>query len=118
TSRRVSFNIINRDTGNRVHREYVDEETGKPVEKENQVKGYETEEGETIILDPDEIAEAVPESDKTIRIESFIQCSDVDSVYFDKPYYIAPQSGVLGESFMLLRDGMRRRNVAALGRAV
>lgn len=118
TSKRVSFHVINRSTGHRVHRQYIDEETEKPVEREQQAKGYETENGEYIILDPQEIAAAVPESDKTIRIEAFIPCSDVDTVFFDKPYYLAPASGVLGEPFALLREGMRRKKVAALGRAV
>jgi DNA end-binding protein Ku len=118
TSKRISFHIINRDTGNRVHRQYIDEETEKPVEREQQAKGYETDEGDFIVLDPEEIAAAVPESDKTIRIEAFIPCSEVDTVYFDRPYFLAPSSGVLGEPFSLIREGMRRKNVAALGRAV
>lgn len=118
TSGRISFHILNRHTGNRVHREYVDEETEKPVERDQQVKGYEVDGGKYVILEPEEIAEAVPESDKTIRIDTFIQCPDVDTVYFDKPYYIAPTDDVVGESFAVLREGMRRQKVAALGRAV
>jgi DNA end-binding protein Ku len=118
TSKRVSFHILNRKTGNRVHRQYIDEETEKPVEREQQVKGYETGEDQYVVLQPEEIAETVPESDKTIRIEAFIDCPDVDTVYFDKPYYLAPADGVLGESFGVLREGMRRQKVAALARAV
>lgn len=118
TSKRISFHILNRKTGNRVNRQYFDEETEKPVEREQQVKGYETADGQIVILKPEEIAEAVPESDKTIRIEAFIACKDVDTLYFDKPYFIAPPDGILGESFAVLREGMRRKQVAALGRAV
>lgn len=118
TSQRVSFHILNRKTGNRVHRQYIDEETEAPVEREQQVKGYETGDEQYVILQPEEIAEAVPESDKTIRIEAFIDCPQVDTVYFDKPYFLAPQGGVLGESFAVLREGMRRKQVAALARAV
>src|SRR5690606_29115487 len=61
TSERVSFHIVNRKTGNRVRREYVDEETGKPVDRDDQVKGYETSKGNYVLLEPDEIAAAVPE---------------------------------------------------------
>lgn len=118
TSKRVSFHILNRKTGNRVNREYIDEETEKPVEREKQVKGYETGQGEYLVLTPEEIAEAVPESDKTIRIEAFIDCPDVDAVYFDRPYFLAPPDGVLGESFAVLLEGMRRKKVAALAHAV
>lgn len=118
TSKRVSFHVLNRKTGHRVHRQYFDEETEEPVERDQQVKGYETGEDQYVILQPEEIAEAVPESDKTIHIEAFIACQDVDTVYFDRPYYIAPSGGILGESFAVIREGMRRKNVAALGRAV
>lgn len=118
TSRRVSFHILNRRTGNRVHRQYVDEETEKPVDREQQVKGYETGDDQYVILQPEEVAEAVPESDKTIRVQAFIACPDVDTVYFDKPYYLAPADGAVEESFQVLREGMRRKQVAALARAV
>ena len=118
TSKRVAFHILNRKTGNRVHRQYFDEETEKSVERDQQVKGYETGEGQYVVLQPEEIAAVVPDSDKTIRIEAFIPCPDVDTVYLDKPYFLAPTDGVLGESFAVLCEGMRRKKVAALGRAV
>ncbi|WP_163270932.1 Ku protein [Chelativorans alearense] len=118
TSRRISFHILNRKTGNRVKRQYIDEETEKPVGREQRAKGYETEEGEQVVLDPEEVASAIPESDKTIRIDAFIRCPDVDTVYFDRPYYLAPPTGILGESFAVIREGMRRKDVAAVGKAV
>src|SRR5690606_6735155 len=118
TSQRVSFHIINRKTGSRVSREYFDEETEKTVDRQHQVKGYETGEGSYIILEPDEIAAALPDSDKTIHIDRFVPCDEVDTVFFDKPYYLAPDKGILGETFAVLREGMRRQNVAAIGRAV
>lgn len=118
TSKRVSFHVLNRKTGHRVHRQYIDEETEKPVDKEEQVKGYETDDNQFVILEPEEIAEAVPESDKTLRIEAFIDCPQVDTVYFDKPYFIAPSGSIATDPFTLLREGMRRKKVAALARAV
>src|SRR5690606_23536044 len=90
TSQRVSFHILNRKTGHRVHRQYIDEETEKPVERDQQVKGYATGEDQYVVLQPEEIAEVVPESDKTIRVEGFIACPQVDTVYFDRPYFLAP----------------------------
>lgn len=118
TSERVSFHIVNRKTGNRVRREYVDEETGKPVDRDDQVKGYETSKGNYILLEPDEIAAAVPESDKTLTVESFIACDEVDTVYFDKPYFIAPADDAAEEAFAVMREGMRKKKVVALARAV
>lgn len=118
TSRRISFHILNRETGNRVQREYVDEETGEPVDKDQQVKGYETGKDQYLILDPEEIAEAVPDSDKTLKIEAFIPCSAVRTTYFDKPYFIAPGDENFADSFAVLREGMRKKKVAALARTV
>ncbi|SDY93545.1 Ku protein [Citreimonas salinaria] len=118
TSKRISFHILNRKTGNRVQREYIDEDTGESVEKEHQVKGYETSKDQYIILDPEEIADAVPDSDKTLKIEAFIPCSEVETAYFDKPYFIAPSDKNFAGSFAVVREGMRRKKVAALARAV
>ncbi|WP_313059709.1 non-homologous end joining protein Ku [Agrobacterium cavarae] len=116
-SERIAFNTLNRATGNRVRREFIDSETGDPVEKDDQVKGYETENGHYIVLEPEEVAAAVPESDKTLAIESFIPCSEIDTVYFDKPYYLTPDK--MGtEAYILLREGMKKAKVAAIARTV
>jgi DNA end-binding protein Ku len=118
TSERMAFHTVNRATGNRVRREFVDEETEKPVEREAQVKGYEIGKGEYVVLEPEEIESAIPESNKTIRIEGFIACPDIDKVYFDRPYFLTPASSVGNEAFAVLREGMRKKQAAALGRAV
>jgi DNA end-binding protein Ku len=117
SSERIAFNTLNRRTGNRVNRVFVDSETGDPVERDDQVKGYETEDGHFIVLEPDEIAGAVPDSDKTLKIEAFVPCGQIDTTYFDKPYYLAPDK--LGtEAFVLLRDGMKKEKVAAIASTV
>jgi DNA end-binding protein Ku len=118
TSERISLHILNRDTGNRVRREYVDVETGKPVDRDDQVKGFETDSGDYIVLEPEEIAAAVPESDKTLDIEAFIPCADIDDVYFDKPYYLGPSDKSGSDAFAILRDGMEGAKVAAIARTV
>jgi DNA end-binding protein Ku len=118
TSERIAFHTINRATGHRVHRQFVDSNTGKPVEKEDQVKGYELGSGDYVVLEPDEVAAAVPESDKTLSVSAFIGRSDVDDVYFDKPYYLAPTDKHAEEAFALIREGMRKKKVAAIAQAV
>jgi DNA end-binding protein Ku len=118
TSERISFHTINRATGNRVRREFIDSVSGEAVEKEDQVKGYEVNKDDYIILEPEEVAAAVPESDKTLEVETFLPCSEIDDLYFDKPYYLAPSDRTGEEAFALLREGMRQKKVAALARAV
>ncbi len=109
--------LFTRKTGNRVKREFIDSETGKPVERDDQVKGYEVDDHRYVVLEPNEVAAAVPESDKTLRIEAFIPCDQIDTAYFDKPYYLAPDK--MGtEAFVLLRDGMMKAKVAAIARTV
>ena len=117
SSERIAFNTLNRATGNRVRREFVDSETGDPVERDEQVKGYEVENGEFVVLEPEEVASAVPDSDKTLKIEAFVPCNEIDDVYFDKPYYLTPDK-MGADAFKLLRDGMRQAKVAALARTV
>jgi len=117
TSDRITFNTINSATGNRVNRVFIDSETEKLVPKEAQTKGFEIENGQYLVIDPDEVAATIPESDKTLEIEAFIPCSDVDDVYFDKPYYLTPDR-VGSDAFAALRDGMRKSKVAAIARTV
>ncbi len=117
TSDRITFNTINKATGNRVNRVFIDSDTEELVTKEAQTKGFEIENGQYLIIDPDEIAAAIPERDKTLEIEAFIPCTDVDDVYFDKPYYLTPDK-MGSDAFSALRDGMKKSKVAAIARTV
>ena len=118
TSDRVSFHIINRETGHRVHRQLVDADTGREVESDDIVKGYEVASGEYVILEPDEVKAAVPQSDKTLELETFIPCGDVDTLFLDRPYYLAPADKAASDVFNLIRKGLEQKNVAALARTV
>jgi len=118
TSDRVSFHIINRETGHRVHRQMVDADTGRDVDREDIVKGYEVASDEYVILEPDEIKAAVPESDKTLELEAFIPCGDVDTLFLDRPYYLAPADKAAVDVYALIRKGLQEKDVAALARTV
>lgn len=118
TSDRIAFHTLNRATGHRVHRQFIDVDTGKQVGREEQVKGYEVGSGEYVMLDPEEVAAAVPDSDKTLAVSTFIGCNEIDDVYLDKPYYLAPADADAQEAFDLIREGMRRKQVAALAQTV
>jgi DNA end-binding protein Ku len=118
TSERIAFHVLNRKTGHRVHREFVDSETGKPVEAKDQVKGYETGRGDYLTFEPDEIAQAAPDSDKTLDVQAFIPCSQVDDIYFDRPYYLAAESPAGAEAFALIRNALAAAKVVAIARTV
>jgi DNA end-binding protein Ku len=118
SSDRLSFNIINRRTGHRVERQFVDSETGKPVERDDQVKGYRMESGDYILIEGDEIAEIMPESDKVLDIKGFIPLDGIDKLYFDRPYYLAPVDEHDAEALALIARSMLDGKVAALAEAV
>ncbi len=118
SSERLSFHIINRKTGNRVERQFIDSETGKPVDKDDQVKGYRLDDGEYLVMEGEELASVIPQSDKILSIESFIGWDDIDKLYFDRPYFLMPVDDDDREVMALVIDAMRREKVAALANAV
>ena len=118
TSERIALHTINRPTGNRVRREFVDAETGEAVDRDEQVKGYEVGKGEYVSVEPDEIAAVMPHGDKMLTVSAFVDLTDVDDLYFDKPYYLGPSDRSADENFALVLDGMRAAKVAAVAEAV
>ena len=118
TSQRVRFNIINRNTGNRVHNQVVDAETEEPVEQEDRVKGYQVEKGQYVLVEDDELDEVALESTHTIDIEAFVPRKEVDEIYLDESYYIAPNDKVAYEAFAVIRDAMKKEDLVGLARVV
>ncbi|QYO75170.1 Ku protein [Devosia salina] len=118
TSERISLHMINRKTGHRLKRIYVDEKTEKPVDKEDQMKGYETSPGQYVELEPDEIAAAVPDSDKVLKVGNFLTCSQIETTFFDRPYYLLPAHDAAEESFTLIREALRKQKAAAIAHTV
>ncbi len=117
TSDRIALHTINRATGHKARRLFIDSETRAPVDKDDQVKGYEVAKGEYIIFEPEEIQATIPQSDKTISISDFVRYEDNDDIFLDKPYYIAP-SKEGEEVFNLINEGLKSSETAAIGRAV
>ena len=118
TNQRVSFNIINKNTGNRVRYEVVDAETGDPVEKEDRVKGYKMEGNEYLLLEDEELENVALESTHTIDIEEFVPASEIDRIYLDESFYIVPQDEVAQEAFAVIREAMRKEELAGLAKVV
>ena len=85
---------------------------------EDQVKGYEVGKDDYVVLEPEEIAAAVPESDKRLTVSAFVDRDEIDDVYFDRPYFLAPSDRSGDEAFALIREGLRASNAAAIAQAV
>jgi DNA end-binding protein Ku len=118
SSERVSFNRINKKTGNRLKQQQVDAETGEPVEKEDIGRGYEIGKGQYLQVEDEEIEKIRIESTHTIEIDSFVPRSEIDDRYLDSPYYVAPTDQVGQEAFAVIRDAIREKGMVALGRVV
>ena len=118
SSERVSFNRINRETGNRLKQLLVDSESGEPVEKDDIAKGYEVGKGEYVLVEDDELEKIRIESSHTIDINSFVPRAEIDDRYVGNAYYLAPTDKVGQEAFVVMRDAMRDRDMVALGRIV
>jgi len=115
---RVRFNLLNRDTGNRLRRQLVDSETGEVVETTDQVRGYEIGKREYVVVEDREIDQVAIESTHTIEIESFVPRAEIDEIYLDTPYYLTPDGKVAEEAFAVIREAMREKKVVGLGRVV
>lgn len=115
---RISFHLINRDTGHRLRQQYVDSVTGDIVERDEQVRGYEVGKNDYITLEESEIAEQALESTHTIDIETFVLREEIDEVYLDVSYYLAPDDKVADEPFVVIRDAMRKADMVGLARVV
>jgi DNA end-binding protein Ku len=118
TKERVAFNLLNRETGNRLRRQLVDAETGDVVESEDQVKGYEVGKRQYVQVEEEEIQSVAIESTHTIDIESFVPRTEIDDVFLDTPYYLTPDGRVAEEAFAVIRDAMHQKGVVGLGRVV
>jgi DNA end-binding protein Ku len=113
----VHFNLINPKTNNRIKMITTDPDTG-PIERSELVKGYEVSKGEYILLSNDDIASVKLESTKTIAIERFVARDDIDRLYWDNPYFIAPDGKLAQEAFGVIRTAMEKSGQIALGRVV
>jgi len=118
TSQRIRFNIINRKTGNRIRNDIVDAETGQPVEPEDRVKGYQVEKGQYVLVEEEELDNVALASTHTIDIEEFVPVSEVDRIYLDESFYLVPQDEVAQEAFAVIREAMRKEDLAGLARVV
>jgi DNA end-binding protein Ku len=118
TSERISFHLINRATGNRLKQQYIDSVTSDFVEPEDRIRGYEIGKGHYIPLEPEEIKDVQIESTHTIDIDQFVPVSEIDPVYLESRYYIAPDDKVAEEPFSVIREAMMKRDMAGLARVV
>ena len=117
TADRISFNQLHKDTHNRINMKPVDPELGL-VERSDLVRGYEYEDKQYIIIEDEDLEAVRIESNHTLNIEAFVDESEVDVIYQDAPYYLAPDGAMAEETFVVLREAMRKAGKVAIARLV
>jgi DNA end-binding protein Ku len=118
SSSRISLHILNRETGNRVRRQWVDSETGEAVADDAQVRGYEVDRHDYVMVEDEELDKIALESTHTIDITRFVPRKEVDALYLDTPYYLVPNDEVGREAFAVIREAMAEEKVVGIAKVV
>ena len=113
----VRFHQLNGKTGVRIQQRRVDPSTGDEVAYEDIVKGFELAPDRYVVIEGDELDALDPKKTRTIDIEEFVELSDVDPIFYDHPYYLAPAAGG-AKPYRLLLDAMRDTGRVAIARVV
>jgi len=114
---KISFNMLHKDTLNRVQQRYHDPELGE-VDRADLVKGYQFEKDKYVVVTAEELDEIEIESSKTVDIDGFCDAGDIDPIYIDSTYYLAPDGPIAEETFSVILEAMRQANKVAMARIV
>jgi DNA end-binding protein Ku len=114
-SKRIRFNQLNAETGNRLKQQLIDAETGEVVERDRIAKGYEYSRGRYVTVDDDELKTLQIESSKIIDLTQFVSRDEVDPVYLDTPYYVHPDGELAAEAFQVIGEAMAAKGLVGLG---
>lgn len=115
---KVRFHTLNARTGNRVVSQYIDAVTEKPVDEDDEVKGYPRGEDDYVMLEDDEIEAVALESTRTIDIDSFVPRDSIEWIWYDKPHYLTPNDAVGEEAFAVIREAMASTQMVGISRLV
>ena len=113
----VRFHQLSGKTGARVSQKRVDPQTGEEVPYEQIVKGYEIAPERYVVIEPGELESLQPKKSKTIEIEDFVELAQIDPIFYEHPYYLAPAPGG-AKPYRLLLEAMRDTDRVAIARVV
>jgi DNA end-binding protein Ku len=113
----VRFHQLSSKTGARIRQKRVDPSTGDEVAYEDIVKGYELTPDRYVLIEPEELDALDPKATKTIDIEEFVNLDEIDPIYYDHSYYLAPTTGG-AKAYRLLSEAMRESGKVAIGKVV
>ena len=111
---KISFRQIHEPSGKRIRYEKVVDGIG-PIDRDDIIKGYEIAKNDYVLLDDDEIEAVKIESKKTLELVQFVESHEIDPLYFEKPYYVAPADDLAEDAFVVLREALRKAKKVGLG---
>lgn len=111
---KVSFRQIHKPSGKPVRYQKVVQGVG-PVDTSDIMKGYETDNGDYILLEPDEIDAIKLETKKTLELSQFVEITEIAPIWFDRPYYVVPSDELAEDAYRVVRDALRQTRKAGLG---
>jgi len=117
SSNRISFNQLHRKTHRRLKQQMIEPDLG-PVDRTDIVKGYEYEKERYVLIDDADLEKVRLETTKVLEILQFIAGEELDPLYLESPYYVAPDGPVAEEAFRIIREAMREKNRIGIGRVV
>ncbi|MGE5135971.1 MAG: Ku protein [Gemmatimonadota bacterium] len=112
--RTIHFNQFEAGTSDRIRYQRVNERTGKQVELSSIVRGREVGDGDYVLVSDEELEAVEPGRSRTIEISDFVDLDEIDPIYFQKTYYLAPQGEDAERAYALLRDAMAETNRAGI----
>ena len=101
----ISFRQVHREDGGRIHYKRVCSVDGEEVSYDDIAKGYETEDGQMVVITDDDLKHLPNQSSKEIAVEKFVPTEQIDPMLLDKPYYLEPEKGA-AKAYALLRDSL------------
>lgn len=117
-SNNVGFNLIEKNTMSRVrYKKTCDGCDGKEVNNKDVVKGYEYEDNKYVIFDSEDFEKIKSKRDRNITIDKFVNLSDIEPIYYNKPYYVVPDKGA-EKPFTLLLKAMEKSKKVGIAKTV
>jgi DNA end-binding protein Ku len=113
----LSFRQLDKRNMSPIGYKKYNKNTGEDVDSDEIVKGYEYESGHYVVLSDEDLRRANPEKTQTVEITDFVDLDDIEAVYFDKPYYLAP-TGKNKKAYALLREALKRTRKVGIAKVV
>ena len=114
SSAQIAFHQVHEPSGKRIKLQKTVPGIG-PVDVDEIVKGYEIEKGEYVLLEQDEIDAVKLESKRTLELTQFVDASEIDVLYYEKPYFVVPSDELAEDAFIVLREALKKTGKVGLG---